>query len=189
MTNPYKGGFVFAIPRALRKIRRLTQSAIFKQCLQLSGARIGTRSTFGINCFIDDPRSLSIGNFSRFGKSVIVTSELPNSELILHNNIQINDEVTLDHTGGLEIEDDVLISEGSIIYTHDHGHNPRSSPEPLSKIIHKNTWIGARVIITSKCRAIGPRSIIGTGSVVTRDVPPNVIVAGNPAKIIGRLEQ
>ncbi len=45
-------------------------------------------------------------------------------------------------------------------------------------------WIGARTIITSKCTKIGNGAVIGAGSVVTKDVEPYAVVAGNPAKVI-----
>lgn len=50
--------------------------------------------------------------------------------------------------------------------------------------IGNDVWIGANVIITSACRYIGDGAVIGAGSVVTHDVPPFSIVAGNPAKVI-----
>ena len=49
--------------------------------------------------------------------------------------------------------------------------------------IGNHVWIGSKVIIL-KCVTIGENSIIAAGSVVTKDVPPNVTVAGNPARIV-----
>ena len=50
-------------------------------------------------------------------------------------------------------------------------------------IIGNDVWIGSRVIILGGVR-IGDGAIIGAGSVVTHDVPPYVVVGGNPARII-----
>lgn len=50
--------------------------------------------------------------------------------------------------------------------------------------IGNDVWIGDNVCITSRCRQIATGAVIGAGSVVTKDVPPYAIVAGNPAKII-----
>lgn len=50
--------------------------------------------------------------------------------------------------------------------------------------IGNDVWIGHGTIITCGCKSIGTGSVIGAGSVVTHDVPQNVIVAGNPAKVI-----
>jgi acetyltransferase-like isoleucine patch superfamily enzyme len=50
--------------------------------------------------------------------------------------------------------------------------------------IGHDVWIGANTIITPRVMKVGNGSIIGAGSVVTKDVPPYTIVAGNPAKVI-----
>lgn len=56
---------------------------------------------------------------------------------------------------------------------------------PRSKLVIGNdVWIGYNSIILSKCTSIGNGAIIGAGSVVTKDIPPYAIAAGNPAKII-----
>jgi acetyltransferase-like isoleucine patch superfamily enzyme len=56
-------------------------------------------------------------------------------------------------------------------------------PEGHLSIGH-DSWIGERVIITSKCSSIGIGAVIGAGSVVTKDVPDFAVVAGNPAQIV-----
>lgn len=48
-------------------------------------------------------------------------------------------------------------------------------------------WVGARAILLPTVNRVGENSIIGGGSVVTDDIPANVIVAGNPAKIIKKV--
>lgn len=57
--------------------------------------------------------------------------------------------------------------------------------ERSSLIIGNDVWIGANVIITSRCKIIGNGAVVGAGSIVTKDVPKYAIVAGNPAKVIG----
>jgi len=56
-------------------------------------------------------------------------------------------------------------------------------PRPILAIGH-DVWIGASVCITPRVRRIGHGAVIGAGSVVTRDVPPLAIVAGNPARLL-----
>lgn len=55
-----------------------------------------------------------------------------------------------------------------------------------SKPLHicTDVWIGARAIVLPGCKRIGKGVIIGSGSVVTKDVPDYTIVGGNPAKVI-----
>lgn len=56
--------------------------------------------------------------------------------------------------------------------------------KPLTTIVKKCASIGANATILGGI-TIGKNSVVGAGSVVTKDVPPNSIVAGNPAKVIG----
>ena len=62
-----------------------------------------------------------------------------------------------------------------------------SQTKSLPIVIGDDVFIGARCIIT-KGVTIGNGAVIGAGSVVTRDVPPNTIVAGNPARIVKQIE-
>lgn len=63
-----------------------------------------------------------------------------------------------------------------------HFDDPRSGvPKPI--LIKKNAWLGANVLVL-KGVTIGENSVIGAGSVVTKDIPDNVIAAGNPCRVI-----
>ncbi|MEP6668721.1 MAG: glycosyltransferase [Chthoniobacter sp.] len=55
-------------------------------------------------------------------------------------------------------------------------------------VIHDQCFIGAQAIVLCGVE-IGPRSIVGAGAVVTQDVPPGVVVAGNPARVVGTVEE
>ncbi|MBR3614186.1 MAG: CatB-related O-acetyltransferase [Clostridia bacterium] len=68
-------------------------------------------------------------------------------------------------------------------------YNKKFSPnvkdiERKHLIIGNDCWIGYGVIITNKCTKIGNGAVIAAGSIVTKDVPPYAVVAGNPARII-----
>ena len=66
-----------------------------------------------------------------------------------------------------------------------HQDDPRSGDnKPV--IIADGVWIGANVFIL-KGVSIGKNSVIGAGSVVTRNIPPDVVAAGNPCKVIMNL--
>ena len=116
-------------------------------------------------------------------------------ELIIGNNVQINDYVHLACGQSLVIEDDVLIASKVYISDINHGNysgENQSFPEEKAKNrkifsktvkICENVWIGENAIILPGIE-IGKNSIIGAGAVVTKNVPENCIVAGNPAKII-----
>ena len=71
-----------------------------------------------------------------------------------------------------------------------HGIYDRATPVGKSSpvTLQDNVWIGDRAMI-GKGVTIGKNSIVGSGSVVVKDVPDNVVVAGNPAKIVKELEK
>ena len=62
----------------------------------------------------------------------------------------------------------------------------RSNERASSILIGANTWIGARAVLLGGAH-IGDGSIVGAAAVVNFEVPPNAIVAGNPAKIVGTI--
>lgn len=89
----------------------------------------------------------------------------------------------------IEIEDDVVFAPEIYLLAHDTSTKKITGYTRVGKIrIEKNAFIGARVLIMPNV-VIGANSIVGSCSVVTKDVPPNVVVAGNPAKIICTLEE
>lgn len=84
-----------------------------------------------------------------------------------------------------------LIGPGVQIYaaTHPLSFKERASGLEYAKPVNigEDVWIGGGAIICPGV-AIGDRAVIGAGSVVTTDVPPDVVAAGNPCKVIRRLE-
>ena len=139
------------------------------------------------NAVIRYPLNICLGNNICIGRNVEIFSESADSNLNISDNVEINKNVQIDFTGSLDIGSNVLISENSVILTHSHGLDPRSNPKKIKKYIGKNVWIGQNSMILSNVRFIGENSIIGAGSIVTKDVLPNTIVAGNPAKLIKKI--
>ncbi|MBR3612339.1 MAG: acyltransferase [Bacteroidaceae bacterium] len=98
----------------------------------------------------------------------------------IHPTVRIAAAAHLDGTypKGIHIDEESYVAGGAIIYTHDY-----------CRAIHKDTYIGKRCFIGANaiimCGVkIGDSVIVGSGAIVTKDVPSNCIVAGNPAKII-----
>lgn len=79
---------------------------------------------------------------------------------------------------GVVIEKGVHITFDSILLTHDFTRRLW-----MDTVIKENSFIGAGSIIMPGV-TVGPQAIVAAGSVVTKDVPPNSIVAGNPAVVI-----
>jgi acetyltransferase-like isoleucine patch superfamily enzyme len=109
--------------------------------------------------------------------------------LVVGNNCLFANNVEVEYGGSIFIEDNVAVSDGSMIMSHSHDMwgletSDRSIPISTSLKIKKGVWIGARSIILPGVSEIGENSMIQAGSVVSKKVPPNVLVGGNPAKII-----
>jgi len=151
--------------------------------------KVGAGSLFQPGIRFADPVRVTIGAGCYVWRGVAASAEGGTAGLRIGDGVQINRDVHLDTTGGLVIGDDTLISEGAVIYTHDHGLHPWSVPVPMVKTIGTGVWIGLRAVILPQCQRIGDDAVIGAGAVVTRDVPAGAIVAGNPARIIGQREK
>ena len=91
--------------------------------------------------------------------------------------------------GGITIGDGVFIGPKCNLITINHDPNPdnRSATYGLPIVIEDKVWIGINSTILPGVK-IGYGSIVGAQSVVTKDVPPMTVVAGNPARIIKRIE-
>jgi acetyltransferase-like isoleucine patch superfamily enzyme len=81
---------------------------------------------------------------------------------------------------------EVFIADHPFPVPPDLDHISGFASKPLTIHIGRNVWIGARATICGEVR-IGDDSIVGAGAVVFEDVPPQTIVAGNPARVVRRL--
>lgn len=109
--------------------------------------------------------------------------------LVIGEECIINANCTFLDIGKIIIHDKVLIGPNVQFLAGGHHtdalqrFNDRLTVIPKPITVHQNVWIGGGAIILGGV-TIGEHSIVGAGSVVTKSVPPNCTVAGNPAKII-----
>lgn len=89
--------------------------------------------------------------------------------------------------GGITIEDDAQIAANVQLISNNHDLKDRMVITCKPVHICRRVWIGAGATILPGV-TIGENSVVGAGSVVTHDVEPNTIVAGNPARVIKRIE-
>lgn len=133
---------------------------IWQFVVVLPDAKIGDNCNICSQCFIEN--KVSIGN-----------------NVTIKNGVQVWDGVT--------IEDNVFIGP-NVTLTNDKMPRSKVYPDEFAKIvIKKGASIGANATILPGV-TIGERAMVGAGSVVTKDVPANAVVFGNPAKIIRFLE-
>jgi acetyltransferase-like isoleucine patch superfamily enzyme len=129
---------------------------------RLLGVSIGAHSSVHRGCRFYQPPSVHIGSHT-----------------------VINRAVLLDGRMGLNIGDNVSISEGVAVFSLEHDPNsPTFESRGGAVVIGDRVFIGARAIILPGV-SIGEGAIIGAGAVVTGNVAPYTIVAGAPARPIG----
>lgn len=112
-------------------------------------------------------------------------------EINIGRNVFINQNCTLYDLGGLEIGDDVMIGPNVSIITTAHPIEPsqrRTITIGKPIVIKRNVWIAAGATIIGGV-TVGENSVIAAGSVVTKDVPSNTVVGGNPARIIRSVKE
>ena len=102
-------------------------------------------------------------------------------------NFYANHNLVILDCARVEIGNDVLIGPNVGIYTAGHPVDPGLRQEclefALPITIEDGVWIGGHVAVAPGVR-IGRNSVIGAGSVVTRDIPPGVVAAGNPCRVL-----
>jgi acetyltransferase-like isoleucine patch superfamily enzyme len=91
--------------------------------------------------------------------------------------------------GPVKMGNDIMLAQNIVVSGLNHGYEDVNVPPSQQKVICKqiniadDVWIGANCVITAGV-SIGKHSIIGAGSVVTKDIPDFSIAVGNPAKVI-----
>lgn len=107
------------------------------------------------------------------------------SDVVIGNNVTIKSGVQV--WDGITLEDDVFIG-ANVTFTNDlYPRSKNKEWELLRTKVCKGATIGAGSTILPGI-TIGPNAMVGAGSVVTKDVPASVVVLGNPARIINKIE-
>jgi acetyltransferase-like isoleucine patch superfamily enzyme len=101
-------------------------------------------------------------------------------------NVFVNQNCTFYDLGGLDIADDVMIGPNVSLITSGHPVEPsRRRDFTIAKpiVIERNVWIAAGATIIGGV-TVGENSVVAAGAVVTKNVPSNTLVGGNPARVI-----
>lgn len=128
------------------------------------------------------------------GKNVYIEQPLHanwGKNTYIGNNVYVNFNLTLVDDTRIEIHDHTMIGPNVTIVTGTHPLEPQLRKQKaqynLPVIIEENVWIGAGVIILPGVH-IGQNSVIGAGSVVTKNIPENVLAFGTPCKIVKKID-
>jgi acetyltransferase-like isoleucine patch superfamily enzyme len=130
-----------------------------------------------------------------FGQGVTLTGDVAPIELVCytHARLSVGDRTFINYGTSVSAHKEVRIGRGCLLGHHtlivdrnEHGVECRDVvPPPATVIIEDDVWIGSRVVILPGVH-VGKNSVIGAGSVVTKDVPANCLVLGNPARVVRR---
>lgn len=153
----------FATKKLLVQMNNSTEPETIRSFLsQITGTEIDPTVT------VFTPLHINYGKHTKIGRNVFINFDC----------------VFLD-LGGITIEDNVLIAPKVSLLTEGHPTSIADRHSLIPKPIHikKNAWIGANATILQGV-TIGENAIVAAGSVVSNDVPDNVVVGGIPAKIL-----
>lgn len=111
------------------------------------------------------------------------------SHCLIESDVEIGDDVTVkcgvQLWDGVRLEDKVFVGP-NVTFTNDREPRSKEHKIPERTIIKRGASLGANATILPGI-TIGENSIVGAGSVVTKDVPPGALVVGNPARFVRQL--
>lgn len=132
-------------------------------------------ANMGENCYIEPPLHANWGCHTHLG-----------------NNVYANFNLTLVDDTDIYIGDSVMLGPNVVLATAGHPVDPelRRLVYQFNQPIHigNNVWLGAGVIVLPGV-TIGDNSVVGAGSVVTKDIPANVVAVGNPCRILREINE
>jgi acetyltransferase-like isoleucine patch superfamily enzyme/dTDP-4-dehydrorhamnose 3,5-epimerase-like enzyme len=111
--------------------------------------------------------------------------------VFIENDVVIGDRVTIkcgvQVWDGITLENDVFVGPNAT-FTNDAFPRSKQYPEKFARtVVKEGASLGANVTLLPGI-TVGKKAMVGAGAVVTRDVPPNAIVVGNPARIVGYVD-
>ena len=148
------------------------------QHIDVRGPRISAGDHFHAYATKHEPISLAVDPFAAGGGGIKF-----GNYCIIAPGVRIRSACSITIGDNCMFGEDTLVTDAD---WHDHYHRIYPGKE-LPVVLGNNVWVGTRVTIC-KGVTIGDNSIIGAGSIVTRDVPPNSIAGGNPARVISQLD-
>jgi acetyltransferase-like isoleucine patch superfamily enzyme len=181
---------LWKISRLLIYFNLYLRYLFWKIFLKINGGSLGKNVKIyeGVKLASHRECPIYIGDHVSIEKGVIIsTSE--SGKISIGNNVYIGEYSVLTSNAEIEIGDNVLISPHNDIVDFNHIYEDLNRPMNLQGLVRKkiaiedDVWLGSGSKILMGV-TIGKGAVVGAGSIVTKDIPPYHVVAGNPAKTI-----
>lgn len=185
----------------LAAVRKLVGRS-WRRLRYLRGASIGSRSIFEKGLVIRGAEYISFGSDCYIGPCCRIEAwdsyrnRTFEPRITFGNAVKINSHCHIGAIDDISIGDDVLVGSNVFITDHSHGQVTREEAQvpPNDRDLYskgpvrigKRVWIGENAVILPGV-TIGEGSVIGASAVVTKDVPPFSVAAGNPAKVVRQI--
>jgi len=158
--------------------------------LSLRGAKLGNAVRLGARAVVQRPWCLSVGERSQLEHQLHIKATDDSARIELGSAVFVGFNCEFDISEKLSIGNHVLIAPGCFITDHNHLHAADKFIDAQGcvsapVILEDDVWLGAHVIVLPGVR-IGRGAIVAAGSVVNRNVEAMEIVAGVPARSVGK---
>jgi len=165
----------------------------------LWGVNIGSKTNFYGKVYFNRQKSsvINIGNNCTFRSSktsnwigvnrpCMISTQTSNATIKIGNNCGFSGTV-IGAFKGIYLGENVRCGANTLITDSDWHLDDMRVGEPIEVYIEDNVWLGINSIVLKGVR-IGVNSVIGANSVVVKDIPANVIAAGNPCRVIKNIQ-
>jgi acetyltransferase-like isoleucine patch superfamily enzyme len=143
---------------------------------------IGKGTVVGTRTEIINSNNVQIGKDCLIQDGVYIRAGTQ-GKIVIRDRAAINSFARLFGHGGIEVGEDAQIGPGTLITTTDHDIHNRLEARFKPVVIGQRAWIAANVTILPGVN-IGENAVIGAGSLVNHDIPPNCVAVGVPARVI-----
>jgi len=183
---------------SLRKISKVLKNPRLAAALINAQLRIRGAERLPLSVRLTGRIRLQARGQIEFGEGVTLIGNVVPIEIISHEDarISIGDDTFINYGSSISAHKQVKIGHHCLLghYTliidnNEHGVDHRDvvlASAPVT--IGDHVWIGSRVVILPGV-SIGDYAAVGAGSVVTKDIPPNCLAVGNPARVVRQLDQ